>query len=141
MTDNKRRWLVIGFVGIIITAATLHYLRFVQPSQNVGPLALQRLTLLNLDQPAPGLESLKLKTLPAVIVFCESCELPDKVDFQLIQSSNKDLARQYGLISKSGEVGPGYIVVDRDGQVRYATFDTELHKHAGEINRIVRGTE
>lgn len=141
MTDSKRRWLLIIFVGFVITVATLQYLIYIQPPQNTGSLGLQRLALLNLDQPAPGLEGLKLKSLPAVIVFCEDCILPKEIDAQLIKSTDRALAKQYGLISRTGEIGPGYVIIDGKGQVRYATLDAELHKHAGEINIIVRGTK
>lgn len=103
--------------------------------------ALQQLDLLYLDQPAPGLKHLPVEPArPSVLVFCENagCPLPQLEKAQVVRVTDPRLAARYALTA-DGQVGPGYALIDDDGQVRYRTFDPGLAQHQPEIRTLVNG--
>ena len=73
-----------------------------------------------------------------MIVFCaEACDLPEVRGAQVVLSHDPALAARYALRTSAGRVGPGYALVDADGQLRYRTFDSAPGDHAGEIQVLV----
>lgn len=101
--------------------------------------ALQQFDLLYLDEPAPAADRLGLRPgVPAVVFFCRPrCQPPPVSGAQVVQSGSPELARGYGLLTDDGRVGPGYALVDADGQLRYRTFDPGLQRP--EIQVLVDG--
>ena len=136
-----RLWLQLLVVAAIASAGAVHYqLQSQQPT--TFDAGLQRLDLLYLRQPAPGLSGLGVKYgAKAVVIFCQSCRSPVVKGAQVLYSTDKGLANEYGLISKTGAVGPGYAIIDSQGQVRYRSFDANLVVHGGEISRLVKGVQ
>ncbi|UGY91261.1 hypothetical protein [Streptomyces gobiensis] len=103
--------------------------------------ALQQLDLLFLDQPAPGLKELGLAPgRAAVVVFCQThCPLPELPQAQVVRSTDARLARRYALMTDTGRIGPGYALIDAQGQLRYRTFDPGLAHHEQEISILTEG--
>ncbi len=129
---------MLAAVAAVATAGVLAYL--LSPGYGVAPNpGLRQLDLLYLDEPAPGLDQLGVTPgQPAVVVFCEaSCALPQVEGAQLVHSSDPALAARYALTTASGRVGPGYALIDADGQLRYRTFDPAPGEHAAEIQVLV----
>ncbi len=83
------------------------------------------------DEPAPGLPQLGIEPgRPAVVVFCESaCPLPQLDSAQVVRTTDPLLAARYALVD-DGRIGPGYALIDAQGQVRYRTFDPGLAEQA-----------
>ena len=105
---------------------------------------LRQLDLLYLDEPAPGLAALDIASgRPALIVVCEGCAAPALRDpaVQVIVTASEEVARDYGLLTASGRVGPGYAIVDGAGRVRYRTFDPQLSTHPREIDILIAGLQ
>lgn len=101
---------------------------------------LQQLDLLYLNEPAPGLQRLPVTPdAPVVLVFCatDDCPLPVLETAQVVPSTNPVLAARYALRGEDGRVGPGYVLIDASGRVRYRTFDPGLAEHETEIRILV----
>lgn len=134
------RWAVIAGVGVaaVVVAGVSGYL--LSPASDVAPdPALRQLDLLYLDEPAPALDALGVRAgRPAVVVFCDDgCEVPKVTGAHVLRSGDADLAAQYALLTAEGRVGPGYALVDADGQLRYRTFDPAPGQHATEVQVLV----
>lgn len=126
--------VAVAFGGVVHYEATNNIDRL------TGQQALYKLDLLYLNEPAPGLEALGiLKGQRAVVVFCETCKLPRLPGEQVVQSSSKGLAAQYGLLAQDGSVGPGYALINSKGNVRYRSFDTDPAQHRREIEVLIEG--
>jgi hypothetical protein len=124
--------------GALVSAAVLAYLQ--SPDREVAPIpALRQLDLLYLNEPAPDLDRLGVEPgTPAVIVFCaEGCDLPEMDGAQVLLSDDPELAARYALRTSTGRIGPGYALVDAQGQLRYRTFDPAPGEHAAEIQVLV----
>jgi hypothetical protein len=133
-----RRWAALILVGAGVTLGVLTYL--LSPNRDVAPIpALRQLDLLYLNEPAPGLDRLGVEPgTPAVIVFCEQvCDLPEVTGAQVVLSHDPVIAERYALRTSAGRVGPGYALVDPEGQLRYRTFDPAPGRHASEIQVLV----
>lgn len=135
------RWAQLAVVAAVLIVGVAHFQYQVRGQSLAGRLALQRLDLFYLNQPAPFRDELQLKSEKTVLVFCGSCDLPDlrSVPNVLTRRSNDPrIAASYGLLSPYDRVGPGYALVDSRGQVRYRTFDSQPALHAREIRILVR---
>lgn len=99
--------------------------------------ALQQLDLLYLDEAVPALARLDLPAGdPAVIVVCEGCQAPS-LPAAVVVTDDEAIARALGLQRATGEIGPGYALVDGRGHVRYRTFDPGLAQHEAEIRVLL----
>ena len=128
-------------IGMVITAGSIDYQFRVSPLRSLGPVGLQRIDLLYLNEPAPARELFDLQGQAGVIVFCQACTAP-VVERAVVRKVNDlNVAERYGLVTKKGQVGPGYVIIDNRGQVRYQTFDAHLDQHSWEINRLVEGLQ
>jgi hypothetical protein len=121
-------------VVLAVTAALLGaWLRTDPWAQGDPTRGLQQLDLLYLDEPAPRYEELGLvRGRPALLLVCSACPRP-AVDAQVVLSSDPAVARDYGLLTADGRVGPGYALINERGRVRYRTFDADAAAHAAEI--------
>lgn len=100
---------------------------------------LQQLDLLYLDQPAPMGARLDLDpTGPTLLVICRDCR-PPAVAAHVVVSSDPDVADAYALRRRDGSVGPGYVMIDGAGHVRYRSFDPNLTDHGQEIQILLAG--
>jgi hypothetical protein len=133
----RRRWAVLAAIALVATGGVLAHM--LSPGYAVAPVpGLRQLDLLYLDEPAPGLEQLGVQPgRPAVVVFCDACDVPEIAGAQVLQSDDAALAAHYALITDSGRVGPGYALIDASGQLRYRTFDPDPGRHAAEIQIVV----
>ena len=140
MKQHFSRWLWFQIIltGLVVSAGVIDFELRLNAAAVGGDLALQRLDLLYLNEPAPSLAALGVRHGRAVIVFCVGCTLPKITGAVVIGSSDRTIANQYGLVTNSNRIGPGYAVIDTQGQVRYRSFDADPASHSGEINRIVR---
>jgi hypothetical protein len=136
----RRRWTGLAATGAIAVSGVLSYLASAAHELHDPQHGLQQLDLLYLDEPAPGLAGLDIRPRrPAVLVFCETaCPLPDVDTAQVVRCTDPELAARYALVD-DGRIGPGYALVDSDGQVRYRTFDPGLAEHAAEIRVLLSG--
>jgi len=135
------RWTALALTGAAATAGVALYLGSPAHKLHDPNHALQQLDLLYLDEPALGLDRLPIQPgRPALLVFCEDvrCPLPQLDDAQVTCSTDPELAARYALID-DGRVGPGYALIDAQGQVRYRTFDPGLAEHETEIGILVDG--
>lgn len=123
---------------LAITAALLGvWLRSDPWGQGDPTRGLQQLDLLYLDEPAPRYDELDIASgRPALLLVCQACPQPE-VQAQVVRSSDPAIARDYGLLTTDGRVGPGYALIDRRGRVRYRTFDAEPAAHAAEIDVLL----
>ena len=138
----KGLWPQLLVVALVVIVGVSQYLRSAQHSAIGGEVALQRLDLLYLREPAPALPSLGVTdSTTAVVIFCESCSLPQIAGAQVIKSKDFQIAKDYALASANGQVGPGYAIIDRHGQVRYRSFDALPALHQAEIGRLVQGVQ
>ena len=137
-----RLWLQIFVVAVMITAGVVHYQLEASQQAVGGELGLRRLDLLYLREPAPALAALGVPSgIRAVVVFCQSCKLPLVPEAQVIRSSDFRIAKDYALITNNGQLGPGYVIIDSHGQLRYRSYDADPDRHQGEIGRLVRGVQ
>ncbi len=99
----------------------------------------RRLDMLFLHEPAPGLEQLALRPgHPAVVVFSANpCDLPQVIGAQLVRCADLNLALEYALATSTGQIGPGYAVIDTAGQLRYLTHDPAPGEHSAQIQMII----
>jgi hypothetical protein len=81
-----------------------------------------------------------------VVVVCDACAAPDVGGAgQVVVTDDEAVARAYALARPGGSagaavrIGPGYVVVDAGGRVRYRTFDPALGDHGEEIRRLLEG--
>ena len=103
--------------------------------------ALQQLDAFYLDQQAPLPELLGLPTDgPVLLVICTDCVAPD-VPTRVVLTGDVEVARAYGLQTSDGRIGPGYAVIDADGDVRYRTFDPDPASHTAELRVLLRAAE
>ena len=100
--------------------------------------ALQQLDLLYLDEPAPGYERLGFRPgEPALLLVCDPpCAAPAG-SWQVRHTTDASVARDYGLLTAEGRVGPGYALIDGAGRVRYRTFDPAPAAHGREIGILL----
>jgi hypothetical protein len=134
------RYVLAAVVAVALPGLLLvDYLRSPLHAGHDPLVALQQLDLLYLDEPAPLLDQLAYRAgQPLVVVVCDGCAAPD-LDVPVTVTDDRDVARAYGLVAADGRVGPGYALVDGDGDVRYRTFDARLSRNAGEMGILVRG--
>lgn len=135
---EEQRGVAAGGLLAVLGAATgvALYLGSDGHSRHDPRHELQQIDLLYLDEPAPGYEELGLRPgSPAVVVFCAGdCALPELDDAQVVRSGDVGLAREYAL----GEDGrTGFALVDRDGDVRYRSYDPAPHQHEPELQTLV----
>jgi hypothetical protein len=134
----EQRGVAAGSLLAVLGAATgvLLYLASDGHSRHDPRHELQQIDLLYLDEPAPGYDELGLRPgRPAVIVFCAgACRLPDLTGAQVVRSGDTGLARQYAL-GEDGRIG--FALVDRDGDVRYRSYDPAPHEHEAELQTLV----
>lgn len=133
------RWLQIAAVAVLSILGVGLFTNQSDVYLNSDALGLQRIDLLYLNEPAPSLDRFDVANVKAVIVFCESCQLPIINGAKVIRNDDPEIADQYALKRTNGQIGPGYAVIDSRGFVRYRTYDTAIHEHAREINRLVAG--
>jgi len=81
--------------------------------------------VLFMDEPAPGLDQLRVGSGRAVVIVfgAQDCVLPLIAGAQLVRCSDPALAWCYAMTTGAGRIGPGYAVVDAAGQLRYLTHD------------------
>lgn len=137
----RLRWAGLTATAAIATAGVVAYLTSPAHQLHDADHSLQQLDLLYLDEPAPGLDRLDLEPgRPTVLVFCpDACPLPDIENAQVVRSTDADLASRYALHAEDGRGGPGYALINAQGQVRYRTFDPGLAEHEPEIRILVMG--
>ncbi|MGH8933985.1 MAG: hypothetical protein ACRDZO_25955 [Egibacteraceae bacterium] len=128
--------MLAGVAGVLATIAlglALHATSTNLPG--VDP-ALRQIDLLYLDEPAPLVQQLRIQPgRPALIVICEGCEVPP-ADAQVRVTDDLEVARAYAL-ARGDVAGPGYAIVDPQGQVRYRTFDPGLASHGEEVRVLL----
>ena len=136
-TAEQRGAVAGGLLSVLGAAAgVLLYLASDGHSRHDPRHELQQIDLLYLDEPAPGYDDLGLRGgTPAVVVFCPGdCALPELDGAQVVRSGDAGLARLYAL----GEDGrTGFALVDRDGEVRYRSYDPAPHEHEPELQTLV----
>lgn len=95
--------------------------------------------VLFIHEPAPGLDRLALHPgLPTVVVFsADERDLPTVVGCQLVRCADLRLALKYALATSTGQIGPGYAVIDTDGQLRYRTYDPTPGEHSTRIQMLI----
>jgi hypothetical protein len=135
------RWFQILAVAGVSIIGVGFYTHNSDVVQNGDALGLQRIDLLYLNEPAPSIDQFDIARTKAVIVFCDSCQLPIINGAKVIRNNDPKTANQYALKREDGQIGPGFAVIDSRGFVRYRTYDKALHEHAREINRLVAGLE
>lgn len=137
LTAEQRTVVSGGLLGVLGAAAgVLLYLASEGHGRHDPRHELQQLDLLYLDEPAPGYGDLGLRAgQPVVVVFCPGqCLLPVLDGAQVVRSDDVDLARLYAL----GEDGrTGFALVDRQGDVRYRSYDPAPHEHVAELQTLV----
>lgn len=138
---NRACWIQILVAALVAIVGVGFFTNKASVTRNGDALGLQRIDLLYLNEPAPSIDQFDIVGSKAVIVFCESCQLPKLDDAIVIRSSDAGIAKQYALLRANGRVGPGYAVIDSSGKVRYRSFDQAIHDHTREINRLVAGLE
>jgi hypothetical protein len=129
--------LVVLAVAVLVWVATDSY-RLHDPVRG-----LQQLDMLFLDEPAPLLDEVGVEPgRPTLLVVCRRCTPPplEQVDAQVVVTDDEAVAAAYGLLSVEGRLGPGYAIVDSEGQVRYRTFDHRLGAHGEEIRILLEAT-
>ena len=128
---------------LAVLGAALAWFATTEEYQAGGALrGLRQLDLLYLEEPAPRVAALGIDPgRPALIVVCRDCDAPALGDpeVQVVVTGSEEVARDYGLLTTSGRVGPGYAIVDRAGRVRYRTFDPHLSSHPREIDILIAG--
>ncbi len=137
VTGEQRTALAAGLLAVLgATSGVLLYLASDSHSRHDPRHELQQLDLLYLDEPAPGLGRLPVRPgTPAVVVFCPNdCPLPELDGAQVVRSADIALARQYAL-GAGGRTG--FALVDRDGDVRYRSYDPAPHRHEPELQTLV----
>ncbi len=129
---------VAAAVVLAVTAALLGAWLGTDPWRQGDPTrGLQQLDLLYLDEPAPGYDELGLaRGRPALLLVCQGCPQP-AVDAQVASSADPAVAREYGLLTADGRIGPGYALIDERGRVRYRTFDADPAAHTAEIEVLL----
>lgn len=138
----KGLWLQIIVVSLVIVVAVVSYQLQANRAAVGGSVSLQRLDLLYLREPAPYLTALGIKNgVKTVVVFCQKCSLPEVSGAQVVISKNKTIAEAYSMVTSSGRIGPGYVIIDSEGQLRYRSYDPDPARHNGEISRLVKGVE
>ncbi|MGH3868443.1 MAG: hypothetical protein ACRDQ4_20450 [Pseudonocardiaceae bacterium] len=97
------------------------------------------LGVLFLHEPAPGLDRLALHPgEPAVVVFsAEERDLPEVLGCQLVRCADLGLALEYALATGTGQIGPGYAVIDTAGRLRYLTYDPTPGEHSARIQMLI----
>lgn len=105
---------------------------------------LRQLDYYYLDEPAPLLDRVggEPDGRPLLLMVCADCEPPtlrDDVDAEVRRTDDLEVARAYGLLTDDGRIGPGYVIVDSGGAVRYRTFDAALGAHGEEVRVLLRG--
>lgn len=139
---STRLWLQILSVALVAVVGVSQYQLQARQRAVGGAVALQRLDLLYLHQPAPGLAQLGVTSgSKTVVVFCQKCRLPEVAGTRVVGSSDISLADSYALVTSSGRLGPGYVIIDSHGSLRYRSFDADPASHSAEINRLVKGVE
>lgn len=128
--------MLAGVTGVLATVALGLALHVTSATlEGVDP-SLRQIDLLYLDEPAPLVEQLRIQPgRPALIVVCDGCEAP-VVDAQVRVTDDLEVARAYAL-ARGDVAGPGYAIVDSQGQVRYRTFDPGLASHGEEIRILL----
>jgi hypothetical protein len=98
---------------------------------------LQQIDLLMLSERVPGIGALEGK--PTMVVTpgrgCDDAAAPEghlSDAFSLVVDPDPGLARRLGLPAAAERCQPGYALVDRDGVVRYRTYDPRWTEHAQE---------
>jgi hypothetical protein len=136
LTPERRNAVAGGLLAVLGAASGVAlYVASDGHSRHDPRHELQQLDLLYLDEPAPGYAQLPLQRgEPAVVVFCDGCPLPDLEDAQVVRSSDAQLARQYAL-GAGGRTG--FALIDRDGDVRYRSYDPAPHEHEPELQTLV----
>ena len=141
-TTRKRLWLQISVVAVLASVGVVQYQLQANKMAVGGAVALQRLDLLYLNEAAPGLRLLGVPSgTKAVVVFCQTCSQPLITGAQVVRSTDRALANQYGLVKDNAQLGPGYVIINSLGKLRYRSYDNDPAGHQGEINRLVRGVE
>jgi hypothetical protein len=138
----RLRWATLAVAAAVAAIGAVGYL--LSPDRDVAPVqALRQLDQFYLEEPAPALDELGVQPgRPALILFCEPrCPAPEVTGAQVVHSDDPQLAAQYALLTEEGRVGPGYAVVNVDGQLRYRTFDPAPSEHAAEIQILVNALE
>lgn len=129
-------------VGLLATTGAVNFLHQSALDTNGDQIGLQRLDLLYLNEPAPQLNRLNLKTgSKTVVVFCQNCQLPLVTGAQVVGTSDERLAKVYALVGPHGRPGTGYAIIDSRGQLRYRSYDSHAAEHSGEIQRLVWGVQ
>lgn len=138
----KGLWLQIILVSFVVIIGVINYQWQANKAMVGGSVSLQRLDLLYLNEPAPNLADLEIKSgSKAVVVFCQSCRLPTVAGAQVVLSKDRTISEAYSLVTSKGRLGPAYIIINTKGHLRYRTYDPDPARHQGEISRLVRGVE
>ncbi len=138
---GDRRRAVIGMLGVdlIVVLGVIAYLTSASHRQHDPTHALQQLDAFYLDEAAPAYRRLGLRPgRPALLVVCDNgCRPPARLGAQVRVTRDAAIGRAYGLMTRTGRLGPGYAVIDTRGNVRYRTFDPELGGHRREIHILL----
>ena len=138
---NVSRWAQLAMVALVLIIGVVHYEYQIQGHSLAGQLALQKLDLFYLNQPVPNLAKMNLKGHKGVLIVCATCDLPSMESLPNVEvrrTSDPRVAALYGLLTTDNMLGPGYVLIDSHGRVRYRTFDINPAQHAREIRVLVR---
>jgi hypothetical protein len=116
-------------------AAVVAYVQSAEHSSHDPDHALQQLDLLYLDEPAPTAHAEPGRV--SVLLFCAACEEPQVDGAAVVRVTDPQSAAAYGLLRRSGRVGPGYALVDARGHVRYRTYDPDPASHLKELQPLL----
>ncbi|CAN5921703.1 hypothetical protein BH23ACT10_BH23ACT10_14740 [soil metagenome] len=136
---HRLRTVVTGLVAAVLVAGigVATYVRSPTHTLHSPNHDLQQLDLFYLDEPAPL--AARAGVTPGrvtLLLICSGCDGP-AVDADVVTTEDPAIAEAYGLATEAGRVGPGYAIIDADGDVRYRTFDPTPGDHGDEIRVLI----
>lgn len=133
LTSDVRLVLVVQAVCVALVLGW-----FGAGNASAPDAGLQQIDLLMLNERVAGVGAVDGK--PTMLVVpgrgCPPAENPDAQHlddrFALVVSPDRELARRLALPAAAERCQPGYVLLDRDGVVRYRTYDPGWPDHAQE---------
>lgn len=139
--DNGLAALVCA-VGLVLLAGW-----FATGHASAPDDGLLQIDVLSLHEAVPGVDT--VNGLPTMVVLAGQCDKQHQPGLKarygtVVHRSGEpgyaDLARALALPKAIGRCQPGYVLVDRDGFVRYRTYDPGWWNHATEQEILLDAT-
>lgn len=136
---HRVRTVAAGIVAAVLVAGigVANYVRSPAHALHSPNHDLQQIDLFYLEEPAPL--AARAGVTPGrvtLLMICSGCDVP-AVDADVVTTDDPAIAQAYGLVTETGRVGPGYAIIDADGNVRYRTFDPAAGDHGDEIRVLI----